>query len=46
MAKLDARQVVNQIEPTTKAARLRTVMPDIEWKLAAGVRFAQILTLP
>jgi hypothetical protein len=42
MAKLDARQVVNQIEPTTKAARLRTVMPDIERKLAAGVRLAQI----
>jgi hypothetical protein len=42
MAKLDARQMVNQIEPATKAARLRAVMPDIERKLAAGVRLAQI----
>jgi hypothetical protein len=42
MAKPDARQAVRQTEPTTKAAQLRQVMPEIEKKLAAGVQLGTI----
>lgn len=42
MTALDARQAVRQIEPTTKAAKLREVMPEIEMKLAAGVQLGAV----
>ncbi|TKA17517.1 conjugal transfer protein TraD, partial [Xanthomonas euvesicatoria pv. citrumelonis] len=42
MTKPDAKQAVRQTEPTTKAAQLREVMPEIEKKLAAGVQLRTI----
>lgn len=42
MTKPDAKQAVRQTEPTTKAAQLREVMPEIEEKLAAGVQLGTI----
>ncbi|SMF98607.1 conjugal transfer protein TraD [Burkholderia singularis] len=42
MTKPDAKQAVRQTEPTTKAAQLREVMPEIEKKLAAGVQLGTI----
>ncbi|AKK24689.1 hypothetical protein [Pandoraea oxalativorans] len=40
--KTDAQQAIQQTAPTTKAAQLREVMPQIEAKLAAGVRLGTI----
>ncbi|QTK49923.1 hypothetical protein [Xanthomonas euvesicatoria] len=42
MTKPDAKQAVRQTEPTSKAAQLREVMPEIEKKLAAGVQLGTI----
>ncbi|SAL05372.1 hypothetical protein AWB81_07134 [Caballeronia arationis] len=42
MTKSDPKQAVSEIEPTTKAARLRDVMPEIEKKLAVGVQLRAI----
>lgn len=42
MTKPDAKEAVRQTKPTTKAAQLREVMPDIEKKLAAGVQLGTI----
>ncbi|AKK24981.1 hypothetical protein [Pandoraea oxalativorans] len=42
MTKTDAQQAIEQTAPTTKAAQLRDVMPEIEAKLAAGVRLGTI----
>lgn len=42
MIKSDAQQAIEQTAPTTKAAQLREVMPQIEAKLAAGVRLGTI----
>lgn len=42
MTKSDPKQAVRDTEPTTKAARLRDVMPEIEKKLAVGVRLRAI----
>lgn len=42
MTKPDAKQAIRQTEPTTKAAQLREVMPEIEKKLAAGVQLGTI----
>ncbi|RWA36896.1 conjugal transfer protein TraD [Xylella fastidiosa] len=42
MTKPDAKQAVRETEPTTKAAQLREVMPEIEEKLAAGVQLGTI----
>lgn len=42
MTKPDAKQAVMQTEPTTKAAQLREVMPEIEKKLTAGVQLKTI----
>ena len=38
MTKTDAQQAIEQTAPTTKAAQLRDVMPEIEAKLAGVVR--------
>jgi hypothetical protein len=43
MSKADLHRALAAIEPTTKAAQVREVMPLIEQKLAAGVRIADIL---
>lgn len=40
--KPDLKQAVLQTAPTTKAAQLREVMPEIEKKLAAGTQLATI----
>ncbi|VVE59122.1 conjugal transfer protein TraD [Pandoraea sputorum] len=40
--KTDAQQAIQQTAPTTKAAQLREVMPQIEKKLAAGVQLGTI----
>jgi len=40
--KPDLKQAVMQAAPTTKAAQLREVMPEIEMKLAAGTPLAAI----
>jgi hypothetical protein len=42
MTKTDAQQAIDQTAPTTKAAQLREVMPQIEKKLAAGVQLGTI----
>ncbi|SAK93667.1 hypothetical protein AWB79_06986 [Caballeronia hypogeia] len=42
MTKLDPKQAVRDTEPTTKAARLRDVMPEIEKRLAVGVQLRAI----
>lgn len=42
MTKSDPKQAVRDTEPTTKSARLRDVMPEIEKKLAVGVRLRAI----
>jgi len=42
MTKPDPKEAVSQTEPTTKAARLREVMPEIEKKLAVGVQLRTI----
>lgn len=42
MSKIDLKAVISQVEPTTKVAQLRQVMPEIEEKLAAGVTLAQL----
>lgn len=42
MAKPDPIEAVRQTQPTTKAARLRDVMPEIEKKLAVGVQLRTI----
>ncbi|WP_237165377.1 hypothetical protein [Pandoraea vervacti] len=42
MTKTDAQQAIEQTAPTTKAAQLREVMPQIEKKLAAGVQLGTI----
>lgn len=42
MTKSDPKQAVRETEPTTKAARLRDVMPEIEKKLAVGVQLRAI----
>lgn len=38
-------QALMALEPKTKAARVRAVMPVIEERIAAGVRIADILTI-
>ena len=42
MTKSDPKQAVRETEPTTKAARLRDVMPEIEKKLSVGVQLRAI----
>jgi hypothetical protein len=42
MTTTDLKRVVWQAEPTTKAARLRSLMPDIECRLAEGVQLGTI----
>ena len=42
MGNLDLRAAIQQVEPASKAAQLRAVMPDIELKLAAGVTLAAV----
>lgn len=37
------RTIIDQVEPGTKAAKLRDVMPEIERKIAAGARIADIV---
>ncbi|MBV6803188.1 conjugal transfer protein TraD [Xanthomonas axonopodis pv. cassiae] len=43
MPKSDLTQALTAIEPKTKAAKVREVMPVIEQRIAAGVRIADIL---
>lgn len=43
MPKVDLTQALSEIEPKTKAAKVREVMPVIEQRIAAGVRIADIL---
>ncbi|WP_197343433.1 conjugal transfer protein TraD [Ralstonia pseudosolanacearum] len=43
MRKTDLTQALTAIEPKTKAAKVREVMPVIEQRIAAGVRIADIL---
>ncbi|PAJ87802.1 conjugal transfer protein TraD [Burkholderia ubonensis] len=43
MPKADLTQALTAIEPKTKAAKVREVMPVIEQRIAAGVRIADIL---
>ncbi|MEX3614424.1 MAG: conjugal transfer protein TraD [Burkholderia gladioli] len=43
MPKTDLTQALTAIEPKTKAAKVREVMPVIEQRIAAGVRIADIL---
>jgi hypothetical protein len=42
MTTTDLKQAIRQVEPTTKAARLRSLMPDIECRLAEGVQLGRI----
>lgn len=42
MTKTEAQQAIGQTAPTTKAAQLREVMPQIEAKLTAGVQLGTI----
>ena len=39
---MDIKDALTKLQPTTKAARLRTLLPDIELKLAAGVQLKAI----
>lgn len=43
MRKNDLTQALTAIEPKSKAAKVREVMPVIEQRIAAGVRIADIL---
>lgn len=43
MPRSDLTQALTAIEPKTKAAKVREVMPVIEQRIAAGVRIADIL---
>ncbi|MBV6885937.1 conjugal transfer protein TraD [Xanthomonas euvesicatoria] len=43
MPKSDLTQALTAMEPKTKAAKVREVMPVIEQRIAAGVRIADIL---
>jgi hypothetical protein len=43
MPRPDLTQALSEIEPKTKAAKVRQVMPIIEQKIKAGVRIADIL---
>lgn len=43
MLKTDLTQALMAIEPKSKAAKVREVMPVIEQRIAAGVRIADIL---
>lgn len=45
MSSTDLRQALTAMEPKTKAAKVREVMPVIEQKIAAGVRIADIVTV-
>ena len=45
MAKLDLATALQAVEPETKAAQIRQVMPIIEQQLKAGVRRQAILTV-
>ena len=39
---MDIQDALNKLQPTTKAARLRALLPDIERQLAAGVQLKAI----
>ncbi|SAK83304.1 hypothetical protein AWB77_04268 [Caballeronia fortuita] len=43
MPQRDVMQALTALEPKTKAAKVREVMPVIEQRIAAGVRIADIL---
>jgi hypothetical protein len=45
VSKTDLRQALTALEPKTKAAKLREVMPLIEEKIKDGVRIAEILSV-
>lgn len=45
MAKLDLASALQAVEPETKAAQIRQVMPIIEQQLKAGVRRQAILNV-
>lgn len=42
MGKVDVKQEISRMQPTTKAAQLRNLMPEIELKLAAGVQLKDV----
>lgn len=42
MEKIDIKRTLSNIQPTTKAARLRGLLPEIELKLASGVQLKEI----
>ena len=39
---MDIKDALNKLQPTTKAARLRALMPDIERQLATGIQLKAI----
>ncbi|AIY44232.1 hypothetical protein LT85_p053 (plasmid) [Collimonas arenae] len=43
MEKSTVKQAISEMQPTTKAAKLRSLMPEIERKLAEGVQFKDVL---